>query len=94
MCIRKAIGECNERTGLEKDSAPSRPAEPVFVDLLGSPGINFQPAWHRPVRQPYLTYRAARLHRPAESIPGSLNVYKYGLCILDIWRESLPIHFY
>jgi hypothetical protein len=43
--IRKAIGECNERTGQEKNTAPSRPTEPVFVDLLGSPGIDFQPAW-------------------------------------------------
>jgi hypothetical protein len=37
-----------------------------------------------PIRQPYLLYRPARLHRLAESIPrnrflGSLNVYKYGL---------------
>ncbi len=40
-----------------------------------------------PVRQPYITYRPDRLHRLAESIPwngswvGSLNVYKFGLCI-------------
>ncbi len=37
-----------------------------------------------PVRQPYLLYRLARLHRLAELIPqnrflGSLNVYKYRL---------------
>jgi hypothetical protein len=36
------------------------------------------------VRQPYLLYRPARLHRLAESIPGngflgSINVYKYRL---------------
>jgi hypothetical protein len=42
--------------------------EPVFVDLLRSPGIDFQPGG--PVRQPYLSYRPATLHRPAESIPG------------------------
>ncbi len=40
-----------------------------------------------PVRQPYLTYWPASLHRLAESIPwnqflGSLNVYKYRLRIL------------
>jgi hypothetical protein len=47
-----------------------------------------------PVRQPYfsyLSYRPARLHRLAESIPlnrflGSLNVYKYGLCNI-CWRD-------
>ncbi len=65
--IRKAIGECNERTGEEKDTAPARPTEPVFVDLIWSPVIDYQPGG--PVRQPYLTYRAARLKRPAESIP-------------------------
>ncbi len=53
-----------------------------FVILLMSPGIDFQPGG--PVRQPYLTYRLARLHRLVESIPwnrflGSLNVYTYGL---------------
>ncbi len=57
-------------------------SEPVFVNLLWSPGIDFMPAV--PVRQPYLSYRPARLHRLAESIPrnrflGSLNVYKYEL---------------
>ncbi len=31
------------------------------------------------VRQHYLLYRLARLHRLAESIPGLLKVYKYGL---------------
>ncbi len=41
-----------------------------------------------PVRQPYLSYRPARLHRLAESIPrnrflGSINVYKYGLRPLE-----------
>ncbi len=56
--------------------------EPVFVNLLRSPGIDFQPGGT--VRQPYLSYRSARLHRLAESIPqnrllGFINVYKYGL---------------
>jgi hypothetical protein len=57
-------------------------SEPVFVDLLRRPGIDSQPAG--PVRQPYFSYRPARLHRLAKSIPrnrflGSINVYKYGL---------------
>ncbi len=39
--------------------------EPVFVDLIRSPRIDFQPGG--PVRQPYLSYRIARLHRLAES---------------------------
>ncbi len=56
--------------------------EPVFVNLIRSPGIDFQPGGS--IRQPYLTYRPARLHRLAESIPwhrflGSLNVYKLRL---------------
>ncbi len=42
-------------------------AESVFVDLLRSPGMDSQPG--RPVRQPYLKYQPARLHRLAESIP-------------------------
>ncbi len=54
--------------------------EPVFVNLLRSPGIDAQPGG--PVRQPYLTYWPARLHRLAESIPGIdstgfLNFYNY-----------------
>ncbi len=57
-------------------------AEPVFVDLLRSPGIDSQIG--RPVRLPYFSYRLARLHRLAKSIPwnwflGFINVYKYGL---------------
>ncbi len=75
-----------------RTSAPEEKTEPVFVNLLRSPGIDSQPGW--PVRQPYLSYRPARLHRLAESIPlnrflGSLNIYKYGvrfaqaLCIDD-----------
>ncbi len=62
----------------------NRSAEPVFVNLSRSPGIDSQP--DGPVRQPYLSYRPARLHRLVESIPRhwflvSLNVYKYGLGI-------------
>jgi hypothetical protein len=57
--------------------------EPVFVDLLRSPGINSEAGGL--VRRPYLSYRPAGLQRLAESIPrnrflGSVNVYKYGLC--------------
>jgi hypothetical protein len=56
--------------------------EPVFLNLLRCPGIDSQPG--ETVRQPYLTYRTARLHRLAELIrwnrfPGSTNVYKFGL---------------
>jgi hypothetical protein len=57
-------------------------SEPVFVNLLRNPGIVSQPGVT--VRQPYLSYRPARLHRLAESISrnrflGSINVYKFGL---------------
>jgi hypothetical protein len=45
-------------TGGKKISL-SRP-EPEFVNLLKSPGIDSQPGG--PVRQPYLTYRPARLY--------------------------------
>ncbi len=56
--------------------------EPVFVDLFRSPGIDSKPAG--PVRQPYFSYRPARLYRLAKSMPeirflGPINVYKYGL---------------
>ena len=56
--------------------------EPVFVNLLWSPGVDSQP--DGTVQQPYLSYRPARLHCLVESIPrnrflGSINVYKYGL---------------
>ncbi len=61
---------------------PLRSPEPVFVGLLRSPGIDSQPGG--PKRQNYLSYRPAKLHRLAESIPlnrflSSINVYKYGL---------------
>jgi hypothetical protein len=48
--------------------------EPVFVNLLRSPGIDSQPG--RQVREPYLSYRSARLHRLAESIPQILGLLK------------------
>ncbi len=50
---------------------PQTKSEPVFVNLLRSPGIDSQPGG--PIRQPYLTYQPARLHRLAESIPGLLE---------------------
>ncbi len=67
--------------------------EPVFVILLRSPGIDCHPGG--PVPQPYLSYRPARLHRPAESIPrnrflGSLNVYKPAMPS-DLFRHSWKI---
>ncbi len=57
-------------------------AEPEFVNLLRSLGIDSQPGG--PGKHPFLTCRPARLYRLAESIPwnrflGSLNVYKFGL---------------
>jgi hypothetical protein len=53
--------------------------EPVFVDPSRNPKID-----SGPVRQPYLSYWPARLHRLAKAIPrnrflGSIIVYKYGL---------------
>ncbi len=50
-------------------------SEPVFVDLLRSPGIDSQPGGS--VRQPYLTLRPARQHRLAESIPALSNNTEY-----------------
>jgi hypothetical protein len=46
---------------------PTYVAESVFVKLLRRPGIDSQPGG--PLRHPYLTYRAARLHRLAQSNP-------------------------
>ncbi len=53
-------------------------AEPVFVILLRSPGID--PLSGGPERQPYMSYRPTRLHRLTESISrnrflGFINVY-------------------
>jgi hypothetical protein len=42
-------------------------SEPKFVNLLRSPGIDSEPSGL--VKQPYLTYWPARLHRLSESIP-------------------------
>ncbi len=45
--------------------------ESEFVNLLRNPRIDSLSGG--PVRQPYLTYRPARLHRLAESIPWPLK---------------------
>jgi hypothetical protein len=42
--------------------------EPVFVNLLRSPGIDSQPDGS--VRQPYLSYRTARLHKLVDRFLG------------------------
>jgi hypothetical protein len=47
-------------------------AELVFVDLLRSPEIDSQPGG--PVRQSYLSYRPAKLHRLAESVLRSFGI--------------------
>jgi hypothetical protein len=49
--------------GIKKYNRP----ELEFENLLRRPGIDSQPG--RPVHEPYLTYRPARLQRLAESIP-------------------------
>jgi hypothetical protein len=81
LCITKQYIWLNEESFLSN-------TEPIFANLCSSPGIDSQPGG--PLRQPYLLYRPARLHRLAESIPrnwflGSLNVYKFGLWpLMDI----------
>jgi hypothetical protein len=61
-------------------------AEPVFVNLLRSPGIDSQPLGS--VRQPYLSYRPAwlqelhgRIYSP-ESIPGLYKLLQIRVLIL------------
>ncbi len=60
-----------------KHSQSLSSTEPEFVNLLRSTGIDSQPGG--PVRQPYLTYRLARLQclhsgiDSLESIPGLLK---------------------
>ncbi len=73
------------------------PPEPVFANLLRSPGIDSQPSG--PVWQPYLSYRPAMLHRLAESNPRNrilvfLKVYKYGLCTQRKLAPFSHIHSY
>ncbi len=71
-------------------------AEPIFANLLRSPGIDSQPGG--PVRQPHLSYWPARLHRLSESIPrnrflDSLNVYKYELWLLRVAMRNVIFRF-
>jgi hypothetical protein len=75
-----------EGVGVGGEGKMSKEPEPVFVDLVRSLRIDSQPGG--PVLQPYLSYRHARLHRLAKSIPRnrflvSINIYKYGL-----WEEE------
>jgi hypothetical protein len=61
--------------------------EPVFVNLLRRPGIDSQLAGRYDNSNWRTSYQPARLRGLAESIPwnrclGSLNVYKFGLCVL------------
>jgi hypothetical protein len=75
-------------------------SEPIFVNLLRSPGIDSQPSG--PERQPYWTYRPGKLQRLAESIPwnrflDSLYVSKYGLSgavTSSRLQSSPPIKFF
>ncbi len=56
-----------------------------FINLLRNPGIDSQPGG--PVRQPYMTYRHARLRGLSESIPGllkRLQIRALKLLFLDI----------
>ncbi len=59
--------------------------EPVFVNLLRSPWIDSQPGG--PVRQPYLSYKPANLHRLEESILSLAGQYDSPIC-----RTSPPIY--
>jgi hypothetical protein len=67
-------------------------SELEFVNLLRSQGIDSKPCG--PVRQPYLTYRPARLHGLAESVPwnrfpGSLDVCKYKYSQFAYFRQKV-----
>jgi hypothetical protein len=53
-----------------------RPARARIFKPFMEPGIHSQPGG--PVRQPYLLYWLARLHRLAESIPGLLKHLQIG----------------
>jgi hypothetical protein len=66
-----------------------RPARARICKPLRGAGIDYQPAG--PVRQPYLLYWPARLHRLEESIPRnrfqvSLKVLKYRLLVSSTFR--------
>ncbi len=59
--------------------------EPAFANLLRSPG--FDSLRGGPVRHPYLSYRPARLHRLAKSIPRLLKR-------LQIRAQVIPGHIF
>jgi hypothetical protein len=66
MC--KIVYPCIHVGTLQNKSTHLRSlTEPVLVGLLRCPGNDSQPGG--PLRHPYLTYKPARLHRLAESIP-------------------------
>jgi hypothetical protein len=76
--FKKSIGTRN-RVGI---GLLYQPARARICKPFKEPGIDSQPG--QSVRQPYLLYRLARVHKLAESIPrnrflGSINIYKYGL---------------
>ena len=69
--------------------------EPVFVNLLRSTGIDSRSLAGRHDNPILSTGLPNRLHKLAESIPwnrflGSLNVYKFGLCFLNLcqWKSN------
>ncbi len=63
-------------------------SELVFVKLLRSPEIDSQPVG--PVQQPFSSYRTARLHRLAESIPWFLKRFQIRLRTIPPGWESIP----
>ncbi len=64
-----------------KMAAIKQSPELVSVDLLRGPEIDSQPGG--PVRQPYLAYRPARLHRTEELIPRKTSWSKSRYCIFS-----------
>jgi hypothetical protein len=78
-------------------SALSMYAEPEFVNVLRSLGIDSQPGG--PVGQPYLTYQPARLHRLAESIPSLIKLLQIRALVFTPpsfaeVNKRAPINFY
>jgi hypothetical protein len=71
-------------------------SEPVFVNLLRSPGIDSQPGG--PVRQPYLTYRPAYMATKVggigflESIPGLHKRLQIRAPVKVVWHQIVS-HF-
>ncbi len=71
-------------------AAAATKLEPELVNLLRSPGIDFQPGG--PVRQPYMTHRPARLHRLAESIPELFKSKQIRALWSPLFRETYIDH--